>query len=211
MIKRPMIIFGGGGLGREVKTIVDVLPDLYVDGFCDDGIPKGNAISGLPVLGNTDFLLRHSDVEVVVAIGNSSIKLKVVEKLSRSSRISFVTLIHPRAILGDLMRIQVGEGTIITAGCILTTDIIVGNHVLVNLNTTIGHDVKIDDCTSIMPGVNIAGDVKIGRHVLIGSGANILNGVTIGDGAIIGAGAVVRTDIKAGATAVGVPAKEIKY
>ncbi|NBD15142.1 MAG: serine acetyltransferase [Cyanobacteria bacterium] len=55
--------------------------------------------------------------------------------------------------------------------------------------------------------VTIVKDVKIGAHVHIGAGAKILYGITIGDYAKVGANAVVLTDVPAGATAVGVPAK----
>lgn len=47
----------------------------------------------------------------------------------------------------------------------------------------------------------------IGDDVFIGAGARILGGVRIGNGARIGANAVVITDVPAGATAVGVPAR----
>ena len=49
----------------------------------------------------------------------------------------------------------------------------------------------------------------IGADVLIGAGAKVLGGVTIGDHARVGANAVVLTDVPAGATAVGIPARII--
>jgi acetyltransferase-like isoleucine patch superfamily enzyme len=49
--------------------------------------------------------------------------------------------------------------------------------------------------------------VDIGAGAWIGAGAKILDGVTIGDRAVIGASAVVRSDVPAGATAVGIPAR----
>jgi serine acetyltransferase len=48
---------------------------------------------------------------------------------------------------------------------------------------------------------------KLGAKVNIGAGAKILGGVTLGDGVNIGANAVVLSDIPAGQTAVGIPAK----
>lgn len=47
----------------------------------------------------------------------------------------------------------------------------------------------------------------VGGHVDIGAGAKVLGGLHIGDHACIGANAVVMSDVPAGATAVGIPAR----
>ena len=47
----------------------------------------------------------------------------------------------------------------------------------------------------------------IGGHVDIGAGAKVLGSLSIGDHACIGANAVVVSDVPAGATAVGIPAR----
>lgn len=59
-------------------------------------------------------------------------------------------------------------------------------------------------------GINNGGTPIIGKNVYIGAKATIIGPVKIGDGAKIGAGALVITDIPAGCTAVGVPAKVVK-
>ena len=48
---------------------------------------------------------------------------------------------------------------------------------------------------------------KIGDKVFVGTRCRILGDVTIGDGARIGSSAVVLSDVPAGGTAVGIPAK----
>jgi maltose O-acetyltransferase len=45
------------------------------------------------------------------------------------------------------------------------------------------------------------------RRATIGSGATILGRLRIGEGALVGAGAVVTSDVPAGATVVGNPAR----
>lgn len=101
------------------------------------------------------------------------------------------------------------EGTIICPGAIITTNVTVGRHVIVNLNATIGHDCQIGDFVTISPGAHLSGNVKVGNLCYIGTGAVIREKITICDGVTIGAGSAVVNDITEPGTYVGVPAKKI--
>ena len=92
--------------------------------------------------------------------------------------------------------VRVGIGTIICSGSIFTVDIEVGAHVHVNLDCTIGHDVRTGDFAALSPGAHSSGNVHIGRGAYIGTGAVIINGtpaepLLVGDRAVIAAGACV--------------------
>ena len=65
---------------------------------------------------------------------------------------------------------EIGEGTIICAGSIITTNVIIGDHVIVNLDCTIGHDDIIRDFATLYPSVNVSGNVIIEPCVEIGTG-----------------------------------------
>lgn len=211
-MKKDVFIYGAGGLGREVLSMFNALADWNVMGFYDDGKRVGEKTGRLCILGSMKELLEVKEkTEVIIAIGNPGIKRQLAEKLSVNHFISFPSLIHPQALMQDQTSVVIGEGCIITAGTILTSDIRIGKNVLLNLNCTVGHDVHIGDYSSIMPGANIAGEVNIGKEVLIGSGANILNGIQIGNNSRIGAGAVVTKDVLENETVVGVPARPLKY
>lgn len=208
-MKEKIAIIGAGGLGREVLALIRSMPERYqVMGFYDDMVPKSETIMGLPVLGSIKNINNHP-VHTVIAIGNPHVKEKVASLIT-NPQVKFLTIIHPSVILGDRSSVKIGEGSILAAGANLTVDIAIGKHVLINLNSTIGHNVHIGNFTSVMPGVNLAGDVHLGTGVLLGSGSNVINKVTIGDGAKIGSGSVVIHDISARVTAVGVPANVIK-
>lgn len=205
---KPIFIVGAGGLGLEMWAMLMSFPEYTAKGFYDDQIEKGAVVHGLVCLGTINDLsaIQHKTF-VIIAIGEPSTKKLVIEKIRTNKHIHFPIFIHPTAILLNEKEIKIGQGSIITAGVILTTNIQIGDFVLINLNSTIGHHVQVYNFTSIMPGVNVAGKVSIDEAVLIGSGANVLNGLTIGSQAKVGSGAVVTKDVEANQTVIGIPAK----
>lgn len=50
----------------------------------------------------------------------------------------------------------------------------------------------------------------LGENVLVGAGAKILGPIVVGNGAKIGANSVVLSDVPAGASAIGVPARVVQ-
>ncbi|MGE0590149.1 MAG: hypothetical protein AB7O48_16340, partial [Cyclobacteriaceae bacterium] len=142
----PLVIYGAGGLGKEIAPVVNAMGLPEIKGFCDDYIPKGTIIQGLPVLGGFEVLANAKDqLNVVIAIGNPNTKRSVVEKLCHLDFIKFPSIIHPSAIIMNKRSVKLGIGAVVGAGSILTTDIIVGSFVLINSNTTVGHDCTIGD------------------------------------------------------------------
>jgi len=206
---QDIAIVGAGGLGKEIAVLIGQINQVQkkwnLVGFFDDALPPGSKVLSLPILGNIDAV-NQSARNVVIAIGNPSVKAAIVKKLTSKS-LKFPVLVHPSVSLGQ--EITIGEGSIICAGSVLTVHVTIGNHVLINLNTTIGHDVVVGDYSSIMPGAHLSGFVKIDRFAFIGTGTSILQDVHIDEYAIVGAGAVVNRDVKANMTVVGVPAREI--
>lgn len=204
---KKIVIYGAGGLGREVLALVDAINSVAKEwqfvGFVDDDPARSETIGTCEYLENTPH-----ELHVVIAIGNPSARRQVYEKVRHINRIQFPVLVHPAATIMH-RSVKVGEGSIITAGSIVTTDVHIGRHVLVNLNATIGHNTTIGDFTSVMPGTNIAGEVTLGDAVLVGSGASVLNGLIIGDNVTIGSGSVVNKPIASGKTVAGMPARSI--
>ncbi len=212
---KRIAVFGAGGFGKEVAMLIEQInaatPEWQVIGFYDDGIAKNTLVNGYTCLGGINEINQlQESTGLVLAIGDPAIKIKIHTKL-KNPHLYFPSLIHPNVQMGNRDYVEIGEGCIITAGNLLTVNIRLGNHVILNLACTVGHDAVLEDYTSVMPGVNISGGVKIGQAVYIGTGARIINHLEIGRQTIIGAGAVVIQSLPAHCTAVGVPAKPIKF
>jgi len=211
---QSVVIIGAGGFGREVLDIIDAInqqkPQYEVLGYIVDpqyGSP-GTVINDKPILGAFDWLAGHADsVSAICGVGPSHQRYNLVRR-AEAVGCRFVSIIHPSAILTRWVRL--GEGTIITAGCILTNQIWVGRHVHLNLACTVGHDVHLGDFATLAPGVHLSGNVTLAEGCYIGTGANIIEKLQIGRWSIVGAGSTVTKDVPANTTAVGVPARIIK-
>ena len=151
----------------------------------------------------------EENISVAIGVGDPKIKYKIVERLTNPF-LNFPLLIHPSVLLSE-DEISIGKGTVICAGCILTCNIVIGDFVTLNLFSTVGHDTVIKNFCSFMPSVNISGEVDIAPCVYVGTGAKIINQLSIGEKTIVGSGAVVSKSLPANCTAVGVPAKPIKF
>ena len=126
-----IVIIGAGGFGREALwTILDcnkISKEFEILGFIDDNKQLyGKKINNIPVLGTIDWLVSELEDQVgcIIAVGDCKIRKKISSKLANKN-FKFPSIIHPTALCYDLANI--GQGTIIQAGSIISVDAKVGN------------------------------------------------------------------------------------
>lgn len=202
-----LVLAGAGGFGRGVFAWVRSSPE-YLRRNCvrevvviDDGT-QGDQ-EPLPVVDSIANFVPRDDDRVICAIGSPFVRRKVVDRLSAAGVI-FTSFVDDRAILGD--RVAIGAGVIVCPGSVLSSDVKLDDHVHVNFNCSIGHDVKFGEYSTLSPAVNVMGEVICGEASFLGGGSTVLPRLTVGKGVVIGAGAVVAKDVPDWATVVGVPA-----
>lgn len=194
-------IIGYGGFGREVYNSLDLMERVGLKFFVDDEWYDERNSDCLPI-----SKFNPNEYEVIVAIGNPKDRENVINRLPKSTK--FFTHIHPSVqILGG--DIEIGEGSVICAGTILTTNIKLGKHSHLNLMTTIGHDTTIGDFFTTAPGVKISGNCVIGDRVYVGTNASIKEKINICDDVTVGLNAGVVKHIIEPGTYVGTPSKRI--
>jgi sugar O-acyltransferase (sialic acid O-acetyltransferase NeuD family) len=208
---KKLVIVGAGGFAREVLWLVQEMNKasenpVQLMGFI--GESEGDHLGGIPVLGNDNWAFQQldRDVRFVVAIGSGEIRRKTAIRYLEQGFRAF-HLVHPGVYMGD--DVTLGQGSIICAGAVLTTNVQIGDFTIVNINATVGHDAVLGHFVTVHPGANISGGVRLADNVELGSGSVLLPEVVAGEGAVLGAGGVALGPLEAGKHYAGVPAREI--
>ncbi len=211
---KKIVLYGAGGFGKEVASIIEVLnsisPRYELLGFIDDGdeFSEGVIINGYPWLGRTEWILQHKeDVWCTCTVGKAHTKAKIQKSLMEQG-VKFETIIASSCFIGKYTTI--GAGCVFYGGVKISVNCTIGDGVILNQGCNIGHDAIIGDYTTIMPGTGISGAVKIGSEVSIGGHVFVIPERKIGDGATVAAGSIVFTNVRAGTTVLGNPARRMK-
>jgi len=208
---QDVVVLGAGGGAKSVLWILETMNEdrrrWNILGLVDEN-PElhGTLYGGLPVLGGFDWFERYR-ARVVHGVGSPAVRRRFAAR-ARERKLHFIQAISPEVRYSRF--VTFGVGCVVAAGTILTSNIAVGSHCMINLSCTIGHDAVIEDFCTLAPGVHVSGHVRLEEAADVGAGAVIIPGKRVGRGSVIGAGAVVTSDIPPGSVAVGVPAKVIK-
>jgi sugar O-acyltransferase (sialic acid O-acetyltransferase NeuD family) len=190
-----LALFGYGGHAREAACQIEQEVTFFVDDKYANDVAK-------PI---SEF--NPEEYMMIVAVADSKDRADIVAKLPKETK--YFTFIHPSVHIMD-DNIQVGVGSFIGANSILTTNIKLGNHALLNRGNHIGHDSVAGDFFSMMPNAVVGGNVTLGDNVYLGSCSNIREKINITSDVLIGMNAAVVKDITKSGTYVGVPAKKLK-
>ena len=188
-------LVGYGGHAREVMAQMGVKLTCFVD--------DKYSVYGTKPLSDFD----PNEYVLMVAVADSKDRFDIVQRLPKETK--YFTWIHPTAlIMSD--DVEIGEGSFIGAHSILTTNIKIGKHALLNRGNHIGHDCEIGYYFSSMPCSIVSGNVKIGNKVYLGTNSSIKEKLSICNDTIIGMNTGVVKHITESGTYIGTPTKKIK-
>jgi sugar O-acyltransferase (sialic acid O-acetyltransferase NeuD family) len=209
--KRILIL--GSTAPEVVKTLASIRAsrkdNIDLLGYLDDDRSRwGTLFLGQPVLGGSELLRgAHRDVWVVNNVaGTMNARKRVWHKID-SLGVKSYTVVHP---LIDTAQAEVGVGSVVQDGVILSPGVRIGRHCLINIGAIVAHESVVEDVCFLGPGAILNGRAHIKEACFLGAGCIILPNIVVGEGSIVGAGAVVISDVPPYSTVVGCPAKVIK-
>lgn len=207
--RSKLLIVGAGGHGKTVADAAECMGKWQEIAFADKKYPGMTVNGRWSLAGNQNDLrnLRQRFAQAVVAIGDSVIRLQLLDEL-KSHGFELPVIRHPLSIVAADS--ELGEGIVILGGAIINTGARIGRGSIINTGASVDHDCALGEGVHICPGVRLAGEVTVGACSWIGIGAVVIQQRKIGKGATVGAGAVVIRDVPDHVTVAGVPAKILK-
>jgi sugar O-acyltransferase (sialic acid O-acetyltransferase NeuD family) len=187
-------LIGYGGHAKEVMAQMGIKLTCFVD--------DKYVVYGTRPLSEFD----PKEYALMVAVADSKDRFDIVQKLPKETK--YFTWVHPTALIMD-NNVNIGDGSFIGAYSILTTNIKIGNHVILNRNNHIGHDCVIGDYFSAMPGSIVSGNVTIHDCVYLGTNSSIKEKLSIHSLTTIGLNSGVVHNIEESGTYGGTPTKKI--
>jgi sugar O-acyltransferase (sialic acid O-acetyltransferase NeuD family) len=212
MSARPLLVVGGGGLAREVLSLVTALntvsPAWRVHGVLDDDPARhGGQVSGVPVLGPPELAYDAPDASVVLCTASPverSSRYRLCRRLDLPAE-RYAALVHPAAVLAPST--TVSPGAVVLAGTVATADVVIGPHAVVMPACVLTHDDELAAFATLGSGVLLGGGVRVGTGAYVGAGAGVREGRRLGQWCLIGMGSLVMHDVPAFETWWGAPAR----
>lgn len=210
---KDILIYGYGGLGREVACLISKINDQHprwnVIGYIDDGVPMGTCCKYGEVIGNIDTLnVWDKPVDVAIAIGSPRYLKEVSQKIT-NPLVNFPNIVAPNTFYFDESAVQMGVGNIIGFGCRFSCNVAIGNFNVLDGCISLGHDAVVGSYNMLFPEVRISGQTIIGDENYFGSRCFAAQCIKIGNNNRFGAGAFILRKIKDNGLYMGNPAKKV--
>jgi sugar O-acyltransferase (sialic acid O-acetyltransferase NeuD family) len=221
-MKNVLAIYGAGGLGREIMTIVNSSAKLLnvkqgsikiTESFFVETEPVALSINGIRIFSEDSLgSIENKKIFFALAIADSRAREEISKRMIEKGH-------EPCSILDSSSIFHsssaIGYGAILSHLAIVTANSTIGNFFQGNYGSYVAHDCLIGDYVTFAPGASCNGNVRIDDHAYIGANATIIQGTSqkplhIGKNAFVGMGAVVIRDVPENAVVVGNPARVIK-
>jgi len=213
-----LIIYGAGGLGREIASMAESgckagrdLPRWRVIGFVDDtpGM-EGQIVHGIPCLGSLETVAaarQGQETFCHVAIGNNEARKDAAARIEGYGW-QPASVVHHSAYLS--WEVDLGAGSFIGPHTTISPSVKIGKYVLINTRASIGHHVELGEFSQVSLGASILGHAKLERGAMVGAHAVVISNVTVGAWSTVGVCTPALRNVKAGST-ISLPLAQVLF
>lgn len=210
---KNIVVAGISGHSKVVIDIIEKQNQYKIVGLIDPIADIGREVFGYSVIGRDLELKKLKEMldiyGYIIGIGDNWIRAKVHQTiLHQNLGLVAINAIHPTATIAK--GASLGCGNVIMAQTNIGCDSSIADFCIINHNGTLDHDSKMENFSSLGPGVTTGGNVSIGAFSAVLIGATIKHGITIGSHSVVGAASLVLKDIESNVVVYGVPTKKIR-
>jgi len=162
---RPLFVVCAGAQASEVASYLRnqqiVGESVAIRGFVDDHrfestFEGGTLLGGIEQLAELLATRASEQFLYIATVGDNRTRAAVVRRIHRleAPNLTPWTSQHVSAVIGDT--VQIGIGSRIGPGAIVSTRTTIGDHCVLNANCTVSHDVELASFVNIGPGASFA-------------------------------------------------------
>lgn len=208
-----IILIGGGPHAETVADIVCAAGRHEIVGITDTRMAIGDRFLDWRVLGRQqelpELIERYGLHGGIVCLGDNYVREKVALELhALAPEFAFPAAVHPSVSIAR--DVEIGEGSVIMAGCVVNIGARVGRFCIINTRSSLEHRSTMADFSSLSAGVTTGGFFELGRYSALGLGVTALDRIRIGENVVIGSGSLVMKDTEDHVLMYGSPARVIR-
>jgi sugar O-acyltransferase (sialic acid O-acetyltransferase NeuD family) len=202
-----MIIIGAGGHAIEVLDIIKIKKNIV---FFDSVSTDKKKLFSYPIIHSKKEAVAYlaKDKRFILGLGNGLARYKMTDYFKEIGGV-LTSIISNKSFIGS-QKVSLGRGVNVMHHVFISSDVRIGEGVLVNASSNIHHGVVVEDFVEIAPQAVLLGSCSVGKFSMIGAGVVILPNVHVGENVLVGAGSVVTRDLENNAVYTGNPAKKLK-
>ena len=212
-MKKNAVVFCAGPHARVILDLLYDLDEVNVVGIIDSVQEIGSSFYGYPVIGRQYELNKLSETHHfhagIVALGDNYLREKVVLEIEEQIEdFDFINVIAKNTSISKTA--QIGVGNVFMPGVIVNSEARIGNHCIINTNSSLEHNSVMEDYSSLSAGVTTGGYFSLGRYSAIALGVTVLDRISIGENVVVGSGSLVTKDVEDNVLIYGSPARVIR-
>lgn len=167
-MNKNLLIIGAGVYGLVAKEIAESTGRFDKIAFIDD--KAKNTPNGIEVAGTVADVknLASEFSNVIVAIGNPEVRLRLIQKFEEEIPCHIVSLVSPRAFVSSSARI--GKGCIIEPMAVIHTGCVLATGCFVSAGAVVNH------CSMLCDGVHIDCNATVAGYTLVPAGTKVCSG-----------------------------------